>query len=370
MKIPPNTPQSLPRAAANAPPLSPLVFSPANEKGQVSGSGSRKRPAPHSFDPTHVHHQGSSHKHRQSGNAPAVVQDRVASLKPSIQQSEASTKAKGCRTSAVAESQLGQTNTSPAMQLESRLLKEVKAEIEDVAPDIIQGGIGEALLPPPPCTTVVQGINLSKQPTCIIDVNFLQRVAVAFEEVKANQEESTKMAKQSLTMNPSLEPTFLAIRKKHGDITKDCPMESGDMLTSVLEVICKAVQELQKKRLTEVDRNLLNSYYLVVKDAEKMKVNVNWLRIRLDEIRDAINCIVETKKINDEMNRLAEQNENDKKNLESMKVELEKLKSEIGRRESKLNMETLVTEELSNMINKRALRIQQFQNMPLMEAFP
>ncbi|KAJ8555777.1 hypothetical protein K7X08_013273 [Anisodus acutangulus] len=139
------------------------------------------------------------------------------------------------------------------MQPESRLLKEVKTEIEDVTLDIIQGGTGEALSPP--CTTVVQGTDLS-----------------------------------------------------------------------------------------------------------------DWLRIRLDEIKDAINYIVDTKKINDEMNMLAEQNE--KKNLKSMKVELEKLKSEIQRRESQLNLEMLVTEELSNMINNRAFRIQQFQNMQLMEAFP
>ncbi|KAK4351461.1 hypothetical protein RND71_030774 [Anisodus tanguticus] len=88
-------------------------------------------------------------------------------------------------------------------------------------------------------------------------------------------------------------------------------------------------------------------YIAPVRDAEKMRVNVSWLRTQLNEINDAINCITETKKINDEMNRLAEQNENEK-NLESMKVELEKLKSEIASRERQLNLETLVTEDLSN----------------------
>ncbi|KAJ8535509.1 hypothetical protein K7X08_023229 [Anisodus acutangulus] len=127
--------------------------------------------------------------------------------------------------------------------------------------------------------------------------------------------------------------------------------------------------ELQKTCLTEVDRNFLDSSYLVIRDAEKMRVNVSWLRTQLNEINDAINCITETKKINDEMNRLAEQNENEK-NLESMKVELEKLKSEIASRERQLNLETLVTEDLNSMINGRALKIQQFQNMLLIEAFP
>lgn len=42
------------------------------------------------------------------------------------------------------------------MQSQSGLIKEVKTEIEDVAPDIIQGGTDEG-----PHTTVVQEINVS-----------------------------------------------------------------------------------------------------------------------------------------------------------------------------------------------------------------
>ncbi|PHU28214.1 hypothetical protein BC332_00307 [Capsicum chinense] len=170
-------------------------------------------------------------------------------------------------------------------------------------------------------------------------------------------------------MNPSLEPTFLAIVKKHGDITKDCPLESGYMLTSVLEAICKVVQELQQKHFSEFDCNLLNSYCSVFQDAEKMNVNVNWLRTRLDEIKDAVNCIIETKELNDEKNTLAKQIENEKEGLESMKAELEKLKSEIERKENLLDLDTLLTEDMSSLINDRALRIQQYKNMPLMEAF-
>ncbi|KAH0648819.1 hypothetical protein KY285_034067 [Solanum tuberosum] len=45
---------------------------------------------------------------------------------------------------------------SPAMQSQSGLIKEVKTEIEDVAPDIIQGGTDEG-----PRTTVVQDTNVS-----------------------------------------------------------------------------------------------------------------------------------------------------------------------------------------------------------------
>ncbi|CAN4077735.1 unnamed protein product [Withania somnifera] len=299
MILPPKT-QNLSCAAA---PLSPVV-SPANEKGQAVGRmpsdsaelsrESRRRPLPQSFDLPNVQRWGSSQKHRSS-----------------------------------------------AMQPQSGLVKEVKTEILGVALDSIQGGKCKGL----PHNAGVQGrivspsiqeegkqrkmFDPSNQSTCTIDANFLQQVVVAFEEVNTDQEGSTRLAKEAISTNP----TFLAILAKYGNITKDFLLDSGPMLTLVLKVICEVVQDLQKKRLTEVDRDLLDSYYLVVKDAEKVKVNVNWLRTRLDEIRDAINCIFDTKKVNDERNRRAKQNEIEKKNLESKKAELEKLKSETERQE-------------------------------------
>lgn len=331
----------------------------ANEMGQVvgriSGCGSRKRPTPHSFDLTHFQHQASSQKQKSS----VGVQDRLASLKPSMNQSDAAIKVKGYPISTVAKSQSGQTNRP-----QSILIKEVKTEVEDVAPDIIHRGTTEE-------GQRTNGARCDHKTNKFsdIDFSFLQQVANAFEEVKANQEKSTKFAKESISVSPSLEPTFLSIVKKHGDISSDCPLESSYMLTSVLEAICKVVQELQKKRLADFDCDLLNSYCSVVRDAERMKVNVKWLKTRLDEIKDAVNCIVKTKKLSNEKNRLEEQIKDDKKDLQSMKDALEKLKSEIVKRENLLELDTLLAEDISSLINDQALRIRQFQKMPLMEAF-
>ncbi|KAM3308559.1 hypothetical protein P3S67_010303 [Capsicum chacoense] len=253
------------------------------------------------------------------------------------------------------------------MQRQSGLIKEVKTTITNVAPDSIQGATSKHL---PPRTSGIQGtivgsliqeewhtttgsrwdqkteknIDQSIHPTKSIDVKFLQQVAFAFEEVNGDQEGNTKLAKKAISMDSNLESTFQAICKKHGNIAKDFLLESGDILTSILKVI--------------------------LKDAEKLKVDVKWLRTRLDEIKDAISCIVEKNKINDERNKIAEQNEIEKKNLESKKAELEKLKSEIDRKEGQISMNTYLTEKLSSKIGDRALKIQQFQNMSLMVAFP
>ncbi|KAF3680955.1 hypothetical protein FXO38_02014 [Capsicum annuum] len=328
------------------------------------------------------HHTTSCGSRKRPFSKLAGTQDHGSSLISSFHQSEALNEANGCRRSHVAKCQLGQANTSPVMQPQSGLTSGVKLKSEDVGEGPthatgIQGTSVNPSIKEEPCSTngtwcdhkTKRIAGLRDQPTRSIDVSFLQRVALAFEEVNANQEEGTRSAKESISMNPSLEPTFLAIVQKHGDITKDCPLESGYMLTSVLEAICKVVQELQQKHFTEFDCNLLNSYCSVVRDAEKMNVNVNWLRTRLDEIKDAVNCIIETKELNDEKNTLAKQIENEKEGLESMKAELEKLKSEIERKENLLNLDTLLTEDMSSLINDRALRIQQYKNMPLMEAF-
>ncbi|KAK3034575.1 hypothetical protein RJ639_033821 [Escallonia herrerae] len=102
------------------------------------------------------------------------------------------------------------------------------------------------------------------------------------------------------TVNPSLLPIFQAIISKHGDITKNCPLHSPFMRTSVLEGICEVVQELQRKELMELDNGQLYTYYEAVKHALTMNVNVSWLLLRLDQIHDAVKSFVEIKKLVDE----------------------------------------------------------------------
>lgn len=75
------------------------------------------------------------------------------------------------------------------------------------------------------------------------------------------------------------------------------------MKTLVLLGICKVVQDLQKIQLKDLDISSLDSYYTAVRDAENMKVNVQWLRSRLDEIKDAINLSGEAKGLINERDR-------------------------------------------------------------------
>ncbi|KAK2989110.1 hypothetical protein RJ640_018899 [Escallonia rubra] len=144
------------------------------------------------------------------------------------------------------------------------------------------------------------------------------------------------------TVNPSLLPIFQAIISKHGDITKNCPLHSSFMRTSVLEGICKVVQELQRKELMELDNGQLYSYYEAVKDALTMNVNVSWLLLRLDQIHDAVKSFAEIKKLVDEKTLRIKRIEQMKKDLECQKAELERLKSAMEADELGFNVKWLL----------------------------
>ncbi|CAI9755442.1 unnamed protein product [Fraxinus pennsylvanica] len=128
--------------------------------------------------------------------------------------------------------------------------------------------------------------------------------------------------------------TLNSITEKHGDITKDCLLESDRMKTLVLFGICEVVQDLQKKQLKEIDVSMLESCYSAVQDAEKMKMNVKWLRNRLDEIKDATLSAGEALRLMDEKKRLMKSIENKRKDILLHKGELKRLNSEIEEMEA------------------------------------
>ncbi|KAL2544110.1 uncharacterized protein Fot_13343 [Forsythia ovata] len=158
-----------------------------------------------------------------------------------------------------------------------------------------------------------------------------------------------------------------AINEKHGDITKDCSLESDRMKTLVLFGICEVVQDLQKKQLKDLDLCMLESCYSAVKDAERMKMNVKWLRNRLDEIKDAIETAGEALKLMDEKERLMENIDNKRKDILLRKGELKRLYSEIEEMEGQVAQDIVIIEELDKNIRTQTSKFQHLEQMPLMD---
>ena len=185
----------------------------------------------------------------------------------------------------------------------------------------------------------------------VIDVPFLSKVYpsddisnMAGSSGNAAAAEDTKRVKVgSYYVTPSLSMTLQAIIKKHGDIAKDCQLESDYMRTPVLEGICKVVQDLQNIQFRELKQHHLKSFYSAVKDAERVNLNVNWLHQRLDELVHAVNSI----NLNDSKRRRNQSLESLKKALDSKRVEMEEIQTKIQELEVQLASETLEEEILN-----------------------
>ncbi|KAL3818066.1 hypothetical protein ACJIZ3_003971 [Penstemon smallii] len=159
-----------------------------------------------------------------------------------------------------------------------------------------------------------------------------------------------KLKSSTSEIYPNLAATLEAINKKHGVIMSECLLESDSMKTFVLLGICKVVQDLQKKELKDIDISELDSYYTLVRDAKSMKVNVDWLLERLDGIKDGVYLANKVKALVAEKKSLLEDIDCKKKELETRKVELNRLTSEFERMEKELAREHVMVEELNGTI--------------------
>ncbi|KAH6777585.1 hypothetical protein C2S52_006950 [Perilla frutescens var. hirtella] len=202
-----------------------------------------------------------------------------------------------------------------------------------------------------------------------IDPKILQHVANALQCMAESQTllDDAKAISRSSDINKNLVHTLKAINMKHGDITQNCSLESDCMKTLVLLGICKVVQDLQKKQLKDLDISSLDSYYTAVRDAENMKVNVQWLRSRLDEIKDAFNLSDEAKSLIKERDRRVGNIDRKKKELSLRKSDLERLKYEVQDIEEQLARDSMMVEDLNTKFSNQMSKISQFQHANLMD---
>lgn len=195
-----------------------------------------------------------------------------------------------------------------------------------------------------------------------IDPKFLQHVANALQHMAGTQTalDDAKVISRSSDTNNNLVHTRKAIIKRHGDITQDSLLESDFVKTSVLHSICEMVQDLQKKQLKDLDICTLGSYYTAVSDLEYMKVDVQWLHSRLDEIKDALN-------LSDEAKGIINEREGRVGNINRKKKELERLKSEVQDIEVQLAREVVMVDELNKKFDNQMSKIARFKHANLMD---
>ncbi|KAL3527149.1 hypothetical protein ACH5RR_011805 [Cinchona calisaya] len=86
-------------------------------------------------------------------------------------------------------------------------------------------------------------------------------------------------------------PLVRAILAKHGDIAKDCTLESPRARSLFLEMVCGICQKLEKTRFVDITTFELNVLLRDICDLERMKMDVKWLHQRIDEI-SYVKCLL------------------------------------------------------------------------------
>lgn len=198
-------------------------------------------------------------------------------------------------------------------------------------------------------------------------------LAMSDEENTRDDEEKSHLAfgtiekVGSFSTNSSLGQILHNIINKHGDISKECSFLPSFVLTTMLEGICRVVQELEGKKLDELDCSILDAYDSFLQDAERMKFNVKWLRVRVGELGNAARSFIETKEATYEKAERMERIEDMKKDLQKQKADVERLKSIIEEREQELALETHQAQRLIKKINSFTTRYQCFLSKSLVD---
>ncbi|OMO57060.1 hypothetical protein CCACVL1_26042 [Corchorus capsularis] len=157
------------------------------------------------------------------------------------------------------------------------------------------------------------------------------------------------------TVKAELAPILRGVLLKHGDILANCLLNSMQCRSSFLEIVCGIIQKLQAAKLEDLTEVELQSMVASVCDLESVKLELDWLHKRLDEIIDALELVKHSSKLKEDKKRILQEIEQMEKELETnchtekpetqnkslqvqeMKAETEKLSETISNTEAKVS---------------------------------
>lgn len=160
--------------------------------------------------------------------------------------------------------------------------------------------------------------------------------------------------------------TIESINAKHGTINKDCTLETEHMRT-VMFGIWGLLNELQNKKLDEMDMSPLLLYYEVAGDAEKLNINMKWLLKRLDEIKDAITARDAANLLQSQKNTHVKEREVKEEELRLLLVQFKEMEIQVKEMENCVTEKDLIIEELDGEINSLTSKFQHLQTRPLLD---
>ncbi|GAU35909.1 hypothetical protein TSUD_69420 [Trifolium subterraneum] len=121
-------------------------------------------------------------------------------------------------------------------------------------------------------------------------------------------------------------PILVKIIGKYGDIAKNCVTESVEYRSWLLTMICGIMSEFEKKDLRKIKEGVLKSKIALVDGIKKMNVDVEWLHMRLIEVGEAREVLVQSgmlKEKTDQNKKLIQESKNALEKCQARKKEVE-----------------------------------------------
>ncbi|KAK2438450.1 hypothetical protein QL285_023224 [Trifolium repens] len=142
------------------------------------------------------------------------------------------------------------------------------------------------------------------------------------EEIQSRPENTVK----GYHVKEEFMPILTKIIGKYGDIAKNCVTESVEYRSSLLDMICGIISEFEKKDLSKTKEDALKRKIALVEGIKRMNVEVEWLHMRLIEVREARELLMQSgmlKEKTDQNKKLIAESESALEKCEARQKEVE-----------------------------------------------
>ncbi|KAH7852061.1 hypothetical protein Vadar_020123 [Vaccinium darrowii] len=157
------------------------------------------------------------------------------------------------------------------------------------------------------------------------------------------------------------------ILSKFGDIAKDSSMQSVRFRSFFLETVCRVFQQLQGMKFTEITSTELKSMLEDIKGIESVKVEVGWLRNRLEEIEEAKILQKGSSSLKGEKTRIHEAIEKAEREVEGYESEMKMLQEKISLVKEKLAAMKSESEKINGTALKTKTKVNCFYKRSLVD---
>ncbi|XP_022741806.1 uncharacterized protein LOC111293278 [Durio zibethinus] len=160
------------------------------------------------------------------------------------------------------------------------------------------------------------------------------------------------------------------VMKKHGDIARNCFVETVESRSFFLEKVCEIIQTLQTTKFVNITQTEVEKMLALVGDLGRVNLGVGWLQKRLEEILEVIKLIKQSSQLKESRGRNAQIIQESKRALKSYEArilvheaEIEALKEKASLEKEKMNAaqveDRIITQRVSNLKPKVKLFIKE-----------